>query len=214
MDTPRASIDPTAYFDPLARPLPRLALALLPHTRLTIPSSAVHPNQLGRDVLTFIVAITLRPPNAQPVTWSVAKLFSAFIDLDTKIKAKAGRARKEWKSMVTPLPEGRAWKDFAPSKIDQRKKALEAYLQSLLIAPISDKTDLCDFLSTDPVQARVDSTRKEGYLTKKGKSFGGWRTRYFVLDGPIMEYYETVSLKPPENTRPNGSSGAVHISDR
>lgn len=35
---------------------------------------------------------------------------------------------------------------------------------------------------------------KEGYLTKRGKNFGGWKTRYFVLQGPSLEYYESVSV--------------------
>ena len=111
------------------------------------------------------------------------------------MKVKSGKLRKDLKTMLAPLPDGKAWKDFAPSKVDQRKAALEAYLQSLLIAPLSDKTDLCDFLSTDPVQAKANLGRKEGYLTKKGKNFGGWKTRFFVLDGPVMEYYESVSFR-------------------
>lgn len=32
---------------------------------------------------------------------------------------------------------------------------------------------------------------KEGYLTKRGKNFGGWKSRYFVCDGPVLEYYES-----------------------
>jgi RalA-binding protein 1 len=27
-------------------------------------------------------------------------------------------------------------------------------------------------------------------LTKRGKNFGGWKTRYFVLNGPVLRYYE------------------------
>lgn len=193
-DTPRQSLDPRPSYDKRSFSQPiQLSPALLPHARLAILNSTVYPNALGRDVLCFIVSITIRPPNAQLISWNVAKLFSAFIDLDTKIKAKSGKGRKEWKGMVAPLPEGRAWKDFAPSKIDQRKKALEAYIQSLLVAPLSDKSDLCEFLSTDRVQEKQNSSRKEGYLTKKGKNFGGWKTRFFVLDGPVMEYYESVS---------------------
>nr|XP_018265260.1 uncharacterized protein I303_01620 [Kwoniella dejecticola CBS 10117]OBR87418.1 hypothetical protein I303_01620 [Kwoniella dejecticola CBS 10117] len=172
---------------------PRMTPALLPYSRITIPNSTVFPNSAGRDVLCFIVAVTARPPNAQPITWNVAKLFSAFLDLETRIKAKSGKRTKEWKQMIAPLPEGRAWKDFAPSKIDQRKSALETYLQSLLVAPISDKSDLCAFLNSDHVRAKAETARKEGYLTKKGKNFGGWKTRYFVLDGPVMEYYEQAS---------------------
>ena|SRR5579859_5115241 len=39
---------------------------------------------------------------------------------------------------------------------------------------------------------------KEGYLTKRGKNFGGWQTRYFVLDGPQLKYYDAVYF--PFNT--------------
>ena len=33
---------------------------------------------------------------------------------------------------------------------------------------------------------------KEGYLTKRGKNFGGWQARYFVLDGPNLKYFDSV----------------------
>ncbi|KAG8819285.1 hypothetical protein FRC19_009977, partial [Serendipita sp. 401] len=29
-----------------------------------------------------------------------------------------------------------------------------------------------------------------GYLTKRGKNFGGWKTRYFVLQNAVLEYFE------------------------
>ena len=38
---------------------------------------------------------------------------------------------------------------------------------------------------------------KEGYLTKRGKNFGGWQPRYFVLDGPQLRYYDAV--RRPQN---------------
>ncbi|WRT64570.1 uncharacterized protein IL334_001502 [Kwoniella shivajii] len=195
--TPRPSLEPQPEASQSSsvvndiRSRSMMTPALLSYSRISIPNSTVFPNSSGRDVLCFIITITARPPNSHPITWNVAKLFSAFLDLDTKIKAKSGKRSKEWKQMVTALPEGRAWKDFAPGKIDQRKSALEAYLQSLLLAPISDKTDLCHFLNSDHVKAKAESAKKEGYLTKKGKNFGGWRTRYFVLEGPVMEYYES-----------------------
>jgi RalA-binding protein 1 len=170
-----------------------MTAALLPHARISIPDTTIYPNALGRDVLCFIINISVRPPNSPPIVWHIAKLLSAFIDLDQTVRASSGKRTKEWKTMVAPLPDGKAWKDFAPSKIDQRKSALEVYLQSLQVAPLSDKTDLCHFLSTDPVQVKAAGARKEGYLTKKGKNWGGWKTRYFALDGPVMEYYETVS---------------------
>lgn len=170
----------------------QLTPALLPHAHLSIPHSTVFPNQNGRDVLCFIIAINIRPPNnATPLSWTVGKTFSAFMDLDARSQERSGKNRKEWKRMVASLPEGKAWKDFAPSKIDQRKVALEQYLESLLLAPTSDKSDLCNFLTTDVVQAKTNKNRKEGYLTKKGKPFKGWKTRYYVLDGSVMKCFES-----------------------
>ncbi|EJT47158.1 signal transducer [Trichosporon asahii var. asahii CBS 2479] len=170
----------------------QLTPALLPHAHLSIPHSTVFPNQNGRDVLCFIIAINIRPPNnATPLSWTVGKTFSAFMDLDARSQERSGKNRKEWKRMVASLPEGKAWKDFAPSKIDQRKVALEQYLESLLLAPTSDKSDLCNFLTTDVVQAKTNKNREEGYLTKKGKPFKGWKTRYYVLDGSVMKCFES-----------------------
>lgn len=194
--SPRASIEAEQFsVDNAAMSQPRMTANLLPHTRLSIPNSSIHPNSLGRDVLYFTVSITVRAPNSQPVSWNVNKLFSAFIELDSSMRAHSGKRSKEWRAITSPLPDGKAWKDFAPSKIDQRKVALEAYLHSLLVAPINDKTDLCDFLSTDQVSVKTSSLRKEGYLTKKGKNFGGWKTRYFVVDGAVMDYFESVSMR-------------------
>lgn len=31
---------------------------------------------------------------------------------------------------------------------------------------------------------------KEGYLSKRGKAFGGWKSRYFMIDGPCMRYFD------------------------
>lgn len=41
---------------------------------------------------------------------------------------------------------------------------------------------------TGEASARLPT--KEGYLSKRGKNFGGWKQRYFILDGPTMRYYE------------------------
>lgn len=176
----------------LSQQPPRMTLALLPHARVTIPTSTVTPNPSGRDVLCFIVAITIRSPSTPPQSWSTSKLFSSFLDLDLAIHAHNPKVpRKDWKNMLAPLPDGKAWRDFAPSKIDQRKTALETYLQSVLAAPFNDKRALCDFLTSNLVTQETSCGRKEGYLTKKGKHFGSWKSRFFVLDGPVMEYYES-----------------------
>lgn len=63
---------------------------------------------------------------------------------------------------------------------------------------IKDTRDLCEFLSTNVVEREKlreggDTGWKEGYLTKRGKNFGGWKTRYFILKGPVLEYFDSVS---------------------
>ncbi len=63
--------------------------------------------------------------------------------------------------------------------------------------PIKDKNEIIVFFSTDIMRERSPVTKngyKEGYLTKRGKNFGGWKTRYFVLQGPVLEYYESVRV--------------------
>ncbi|KAJ8606513.1 hypothetical protein MRB53_040888 [Persea americana] len=34
------------------------------------------------------------------------------------------------------------------------------------------------------------TSRKEGFLSERGKNFGGWKSRFFVLDGGNVKYYE------------------------
>ncbi|KAF9430232.1 hypothetical protein BGZ76_000910, partial [Entomortierella beljakovae] len=93
------------------------------------------------------------------------------------------------------LPDKSLFSTNAPSKVDARKAALEQYLQQLVSIRIKDTRDLCEFLNTNIIErdrkAGLDAGWKEGYLTKRGKNFGGWKTRYFVLRGPTLEYFDT-----------------------
>ena len=52
---------------------------------------------------------------------------------------------------------------------------LETYMQSLVGIPLKNKNEICMFLSTDLVRgnAVMNADHKEGYLTKRGKNFGG-----------------------------------------
>lgn len=69
-------------------------------------------------------------------------------------------------------------------------------MQHIVSLPLEDASDLCEFLSTNVMDTKVYqlSGQKEGYLTKRGKNFGGWKTRYFVLNESVLEYYESVSV--------------------
>lgn len=73
---------------------------------------------------------------------------------------------------------------------------LEKYLQSLTQVPLDVKDDVCHFLTTNVVDERNNPVEnpasKAGYLTKKGRLIGGWQTRYYALQGPLLEYYDSV----------------------
>ena len=77
---------------------------------------------------------------------------------------------------------------------------LENYLQTLINLPVKNNDEVIAFLTSDILKgAHKPVSRdgyKEGYLTKRGKNFGGWKTRFFVLQGPVLEYYESVRHEP------------------
>jgi len=110
-----------------------------------------------------------------------------------QLKAQRNRAIS---GRIGKLPDKALFSNNAPTKVDQRKVALEQYLQHIVSLPLEDASDLCEFLSTNVMDTKVYqlSGQKEGYLTKRGKNFGGWKTRYFVLNESVLEYYESVSV--------------------
>ena len=143
--------------------------------------------------------------------WRVEKTIIALPTFDQQMKSSSSFQEK--------LPDRALFNGHAPAKIDARRSALNTYFDNLLETPFSDQAALnvCKFLSTDvigveqgdhrntlvldaasganapPTVMKAASTgraRKDGYLTKRGKNFGGWKARYFVLDGPQFRYFE------------------------
>ncbi|TFK51688.1 RhoGAP-domain-containing protein [Heliocybe sulcata] len=169
------------------------ALPLLPHdlpyTRVHVSHSSIKPNERGKEVLSFVISVE---PGRGKEPWKVEKLFSDVLVLDQRVRAGVGKGVTK---KIASLPDGKLWRDRAPVKADQRKAALETYLQSLINLPVKNKDEVIAFFTSDIVR---DANRpvfqpgyKEGYLTKRGKNFGGWKLRYFVLNGPVLEYYES-----------------------
>jgi RalA-binding protein 1 len=99
----------------------------------------------------------------------------------------------------------------APATLDARRAAINAYFDDLLDTHVDEQSAvmICKFLSTDVIEPTIDvkqrsgqptrtqsvadgsgKLKKTGYLTKKGKNFGGWKSRYFVLDSPELRYFE------------------------
>lgn len=133
--------------------------------------------------------------------WQVEKTFAALASLDQQVKSMC--------SIRERLPEKALFAGHAPAKIDARRMALNHYLDRMLDAITEERAAMvvCKFLSTDAVGdsgdyfgslsgSRPDSPvaqlrpNRAGYLTKRGKNFGGWKARYFVLDGPNLKYFE------------------------
>ncbi|KAH9479619.1 putative Rho-type GTPase-activating protein 2 [Psilocybe cubensis] len=174
---------PTTSF----RALPLLS-SDLPHTTITVSHSFVRPNDRGKEVLSFIVFVN--PGNGKE-GWKVEKMYSDVLSLDSRVRNSVGKGVGK---KIATLPEGKLWKDHAPAKVDQRKAVLENYLQTLIQLPVKNNDEVIAFFTSDIVREQkqpvMQAGHKEGYLTKRGKNFGGWKTRYFVLQGPVLEYYD------------------------
>ncbi|KAJ5085635.1 hypothetical protein N7532_010406 [Penicillium argentinense] len=138
--------------------------------------------------------------------WRVEKVIASLPQLDHQIRQLATFSGK--------LPDRTIFSGHSPAKVDARRAALNLYFDSLLDTPMDEKAALviCQFLTNDAIEPRDDETsllkghgqaksdmsrgpdgkpRKEGYLTKRGKNFGGWKARYFVLHGPELKYFES-----------------------
>ncbi len=183
----------------------------LPSIYVKTSSSRMKPSRLSyiapraEDNPVFTLAVHQRSDNKQ--LWRVEKTFAALAQLDEQIKIiSAFRDR---------LPERTMFSGHAPAKIDARRFALDSYFERMLDA-IKDERPavvVCRYLSTDAIAAteasdyfgaatgsvdiRPDTPQtkarphRAGYLTKRGKNFGGWKARFFVLDGPTFRYFDS-----------------------
>ena len=151
----------------------------------------------------FTLGISARSHHQE--LWQVEKPIQSLLQLDQQLR----------QSMVfnVKLPDRTLFIGHAPAKIDARRVALEQYFENILDTQMDEKAALalCYYLSTQaseptfgeftglvsipssgsPVTQGPPNFLKEGYLTKKGKNFGGWKARFFVLEEPVLRYYET-----------------------
>ncbi|PGH07601.1 RalA-binding protein 1 [Blastomyces parvus] len=184
----------------------------LPSIDIKVSSSRLRPSRNSYLALkptdeepVFTLSVFSRANRAE--LWRVEKVILALPQLDQQLKQAvphfAGR-----------LPDRSIFSGHSPAKVDARRAALNGYFESILHTEMDDAGALvvCQFLTADAIEPRDDETslingehrgkrsyplgpdgkpRIEGYLTKRGKNFGGWKARYFVLDGPELKYYES-----------------------
>jgi RalA-binding protein 1 len=87
----------------------------LPHTHINVTNSSIRPNDRGKDVLSFVVLVD---PGNQKEPYMIEKLYSDVLGLDQRIRSRYGKSINK---KIPHLPDGKLWKDHAPSRVDQRK---------------------------------------------------------------------------------------------
>lgn len=183
----------------------------LPSIDIKVASSRMKPSRASLVSLTqleedpvFTLAVYSRADGGE--LWRVEK--------DSVSLAKLDHRLKQCPNFTARTPDRSLFSGHAPAKLDARRVALDYYLDELLNTPLDNATalELCKYLSSNTLPPNADETGsspadpavegsqkvgaggrplKNGYLTKRGKNFGGWKARYFVLDGPLLKYYET-----------------------
>ncbi|GAB7337649.1 hypothetical protein MBLNU457_g2944t1 [Dothideomycetes sp. NU457] len=183
----------------------------LPSIYVKVDSSRLRPARhsymapkQSEDNPVFTLAVYARSDHSQ--LWRLEKTLAALASFDHQLKKIASIFR-------TKLPERSLFSGHAPAKMDARRSALGYYFETLLDTPLEEQAAItvCRFFSSDAIASEsadqyqssrlspvsmdsastlVTRPKREGYLTKKGKNFGGWKARYFVCDGPLLKYFE------------------------
>ncbi|KAI9039066.1 GTPase-activating protein BEM3 [Aspergillus affinis] len=215
IDSPRSPAFKTQeiYQGLVSEDYPNLLLSpnALPLVQVKVSSSRLRPSRNSYNMSkpseeepVFTLGVFSRADNAE--LWRVEKVIAALPQLDQQVKQLSAFGAR--------LPDRSIFNGHSPAKVDSRRAALNSYFEALLDSPMDENAALalCQFLTTDAIEPRDDETsllkgkqqagsemlrgpdgkpRKEGYLTKRGKNFGGWKARYFVLHGPELKYFES-----------------------
>ncbi|KAJ5130165.1 uncharacterized protein N7515_006204 [Penicillium bovifimosum] len=215
IDSPRSAhfTDNRIYQGLMSDEYPGLLLPpnALPLVQVRVSSSRLRPSRnsymaskpLDEEPV-FTLSVISRSEMSE--LWRVEKIIGSLPQLDQKVRQSS--------AFPVKLPDRNIFNGHSPAKVDLRRAALNAYFDGLLDTPMDEKAALaiCQFLTNDAIEPRDDETsllkghaqakpdmprgpdgkpQKEGYLTKRGKNFGGWKARYFVLTGPELRYYES-----------------------
>ena len=200
----RGLVDPT-YPDLL---LPPKALASI---MIGVSSSRLRPKRQSYMVHKSydedpVITLSIFSRSGGRELWRIEKVIMALPQLDLQMRTVSNISPK--------LPERKLFSGHSPAIVDARRNALNQYFGELLEAATDERSALvlCQFLSNDVIEARDDETSlltpsqrnkpvlalgsegrpvKEGYLTKRGKNFGGWKVRYFILQGNELKYFES-----------------------
>ncbi|KAI9655193.1 MAG: hypothetical protein M1829_000689 [Trizodia sp. TS-e1964] len=210
--TPTVERSTTIYQGFVSDEYPNLLLPpnALPSIDVKVCSSRLKPSRAS-----FIAGMSDTPPvftlgifsrSNRRELWRVEKDVMSLPSLDHSLRMSS--------NFTGRLPEGSIFTGHAPVRVDARRVALDQYFDAILNTQLDDKAGLvvCQYLSSDALEPHADDIplmadakvnegqsnagskvtgKKEGYLTKRGKNFGGWKARFFQMDGPILRYYDS-----------------------
>lgn len=202
-----SSETPQVYRGLMIPSLPDLLLPpnALPSVQVKVASSRLKPSRysmLGlkpqEDTSVFSLSVFSRSNRKE--LWRIEKIPAALPHLDQQIRARCPDVPK--------LPERKLFTGHSPATLDARRMAIDQYFEDLLDTHIDEPSAMliCKFLSTDVLdpdreaaskspnanfQPSSGGHKKTGYLTKKGKNFGGWKSRFFVVDSSELRYFES-----------------------
>jgi RalA-binding protein 1 len=164
-------------------------------------ASLMFPKEFEEDPV-FTLAVFARSNGEE--LWRVEKDSASLSHLDKILKQSS--------LFTARAPERSLFSGHAPAKLDARRMVLDRYLEEILNTQLDESSalELCRYLSTNAVEPHTEDRTpssgsvdnptkmgpgrrplKNGYLTKRGKNFGGWKARFFVLGGPVLKYYES-----------------------
>lgn len=152
----------------------------------------------GKEVVCLIFSIS--NPAGSIEYWRCEKAYAELFVLDMKLKQSQPQS---FSAQLGKIPDKSLFTDNSPERQAIRKQALETYIYSA-IAILPTDEELISFFASNIAgkQSTLEHqnthaiVQKEGYLTKKGKGFGGytWKKRYFVLKNGLIDCFETVFL--------------------
>jgi RalA-binding protein 1 len=164
-------------------------------------ASLMFPKNFEEDPV-FTLAVFARSDGRE--LWRVEKDSASLAHLDQILKQSS--------LFTAKTPDRSLFSGHAPAKVDARRVALDKYLDEVLNTQMDTASalEICRYLSTNAMEPNAEDmtpsgdsvespvktgpggrSLKNGYLTKRGKNFGGWKARFFVLDGPVFKYYES-----------------------
>lgn len=182
----------------------------IPSVIVKVASSRMKPSRASLISLTqleedpvFTLAIISRSEGGE--LWRVEKDSVSLAKLDQRLKQCA--------AFTARTPDRTLFSGHAPAKLDARRQALDQYLDEALNTAFDTPSaiELCKYLSSNVLPPNADEMGsstgpsdegglrlgpggrqfKTGYLTKRGKNFGGWKARFFSVEGPQLKYFET-----------------------